>query len=257
MSAGSASFAARVRAGDRVVGTFVKLAAPESIDLVAAAGLDFCVVDAEHSQLTRGDISRLVRHATTSGVPALVRIPVVDVGEVNRLLEAGASGVQLSGLRSAAARQALRSAMRYPPEGARSVSLAQPAASYGARTLIDYLAASAENPPLVVGQIESATTDDPLEDVIGGLDVAFLGTIDLSVDLGVPGELDHSLFLARVGEVAAATAARGVRLGGWTSTATRADRLYAQGATYLVVSSDLQLLQRGMAGLGSLVGAPS
>lgn len=247
----STSFTARVRAGERVVGTFVKLADPESVDLVAAAGLDFCVIDGEHSQLTGGDVSRLVRHAAMAGLPALVRLPALDPGEVNRVLEAGASGVQLSALRSAATAKSLRSATRYPPEGARSVSLAQPAAGYGAHALTDYLVASAADPPLVVGQIESATADDPLEDVVGPLDVAFVGTTDLSVDLGVPGEVEHPALVARVEEVAAAASARGVRLGGWTSSAAQAATLHARGATYLVVGSDLQLLQRGMAALAS------
>lgn len=251
MSPASSSLPARVRAGERVVGTFVKLAAPESVDLAAAAGLDFCVVDAEHSQLTRGDVSGLVRHAATAGLPVLVRLPELDAGEMNRVLEAGACGVQLSGLRSAATARALRAALRYPPEGARSVSLAQPAAGYGARALTDYLVATAADPPLVVGQIESATTDDPLDEVVAPLDVAFLGTTDLSVDLGVPGEVDHPLLVARVEEVAAAASSCGARLGGWTSTAAQAANLHLRGATFLVVGSDLQLLQHGMAALAS------
>ncbi len=251
MSPDSPSFTARVRAGERVVGTFVKLDGPESVDLAAAAGLDFCVIDAEHSQLTRGDVSRLIRHAATAGLPVLVRLPALDPGEVNRALEAGASGVQLSGLRSAATARALRAAMRYPPEGARSVSLAQPAAGYGARALTNYLATSAADPPLVVGQIESATTEESLEDVVGVLDVAFVGTTDLSVDLGVPGEAEHPAVAARVEEIVAAASARGVRVGGWASTATRAAELGARGASYLVVGSDLQLLQLGMRALAS------
>lgn len=251
------SFTARVRAGEKVVGTFVKLAAVESVDLVAATGLDFCVVDAEHSQLTRGDVSRLVRHAARGGFPAVVRLPALDPGEVNRVLEAGASGVQLSGLRSAATAQALHEAMRYAPEGVRSVSLAQPAAGYGACALADYLAQDAADPPLVVGQIESATTDDPLEDVVRHVDVAFLGTMDLSVDLGVPGEMGHPTLVRRAEEVAAAAAAHGTRLGGWTPTAAQAATWWARGATYLVVGSDLQLLGHGLATLASELGGPS
>src|SRR5437763_15265650 len=86
----------------RRVGTFVKLPALESIDLCAAS-LDFCVVDYEHSQLAEGDVLRLVRHAAALGFPAVVRIPEVDGGLVNRLLEAGAAGLQLSRVRRAGA----------------------------------------------------------------------------------------------------------------------------------------------------------
>src|SRR4051794_41908750 len=75
----------------RIVGTFVKLPALETVDLCAAA-LDFCVVDYEHSQLAEADVLRLVRHAAARTFPAVVRIPEVDRGLVNRLLEAGAAG---------------------------------------------------------------------------------------------------------------------------------------------------------------------
>src|SRR5690242_8429923 len=100
----------------RLVGTFVKLPALESVELCAAS-LDFCVVDHEHSQLAESDVLRLVRHAAALGFPAVVRIPQVDRGLVNRLLEAGAAGIQLSSVRRVAEVQALRDATRYAPGG--------------------------------------------------------------------------------------------------------------------------------------------
>src|SRR3982751_1654746 len=121
----------------RRVGTFVKLPALESIEL-CAAHLDFCVVDYEHSQLAEGDVLRLVRHAAALGSAAVVRIPEVDRGLVNRLLEAGAAGIQLSSVRRVDDVRALRDATRYAPEGTRSVSLAHPTAAYGAQPLRDH-----------------------------------------------------------------------------------------------------------------------
>src|SRR5947207_2747876 len=109
----------------RNVGTFVKLPALEAIDLCAAA-LDFCVVDYEHSQLAEGDVLRLVRHAAALQFPAVVRIPEVDRGLVNRLLEAGAAGLQLSSVRRVSEVRALRDAALYAPSGRRSISLAHP-----------------------------------------------------------------------------------------------------------------------------------
>src|ERR671937_571785 len=102
----------------RVVGTFIKLAALESIE-IAAAELDFAVVDLEHSQLSEGEARRLVRHAHALGFPAVVRIPELDRGLVNRLLEAGAAGIQLSTVRRAAEVSELRAATRYAPAGTR------------------------------------------------------------------------------------------------------------------------------------------
>jgi 4-hydroxy-2-oxoheptanedioate aldolase len=223
-------------------GLFLKLAATEAVDVVAASGLDFAVVDLEHSQLSEAAALALVRHARAVGLPALVRVPAVDRGQVNRLLEAGAAGLQLSTVRSVAEVRALRAAARYAPEGTRSISLAHPAAGYGAMPLPDYLAERAADPPLLVAQIETATTDDPLDDVLAaGVDVAFVGTTDLSVDLG----LDAARVQARVEEIAAAAERAGVALGGFG--------LDDERVTYDVVGSDLALLRTAVAQAGQAV----
>jgi 2-keto-3-deoxy-L-rhamnonate aldolase RhmA len=80
----------------RLVGTFVKLPAVDVVEMCALAGFDFVVVDLEHSALSEQDAIGLVRHADVCGLPALVRVPAVDAPAVNRLLENGATGIQLS-----------------------------------------------------------------------------------------------------------------------------------------------------------------
>jgi 4-hydroxy-2-oxoheptanedioate aldolase len=236
-----------VRSGDQVLGTFIKLPGLESVDLVARSGLGFAVVDFEHSQLDASEVGALVRHAAAIGLPALVRVPAIDGGEINRFLEAGAAGIQLSTLRSCRQAGALRAAMRYPPDGTRSVSTAQPVAGYGHVPLAQYLADSAANPPLVVGQIETARTEDPLDEIVPHLDVAFLGTTDLSVDLGAPGDLEHPAVKERVGQVTAAASQAGVRLGGFAAGPAALTYLRSEGATYVVLGSDMQALQKGLA----------
>jgi len=251
------TFSARVRDGGQVLGTFVKLAGLETIDLAARAGFDFVVVDLEHSQLSPDAVAGSVRHATAIDLPVLVRLPEVDAGAVNRLLEAGAAGIQVSSITTARQALALRRAMRYPPEGTRSVSVAQPSAGYGARSLAGYLEATAASPPLVVGQIETATTEDPLEQVLAHLDVAFVGTTDLSVDLGVPGLLESPGVVGRVEEIARAAAGQSVMLGGWAAGPERADSLHEKGASYVVIGSDLDALRRGLTGMTRVAPAPS
>lgn len=230
-----------------LLGTFVKLPGPTPIDLAVLAGVDLVVVDLEHSLLSDADALAQVHHATARDLPALVRVPAVDAGSVNRFLEAGAAGIQLSTLRTAAAATALRAATRHAPEGRRSVSLAHPTAAYGRRPLAAHVAAEAAAPPLCVGQVETATTDDPLADVVAPLDVAFLGTTDLTVDLGVPGQLDADVVRARVAEVAAAADAAGVALGAFAGGPAEAAAVVAAGARFVVVGSDLALLGRAMA----------
>jgi 4-hydroxy-2-oxoheptanedioate aldolase len=218
----------------RVVGTFVKLPALESID-ICAASLDFCVVDHEHSQLSEADVLRLVRHAAAIGFPAVVRIPEVDRGLVNRLLEAGAAGIQLSSVRRVAEVRALASAATYAPDGSRSISLAHPQAGYGAVPLREYVAGAVA--PLVVIQLETRETDDPpVELCRAGADVAFLGLTDLLVDCG----LDDGIAGVRAEALAAAAAEAGIALGGFGAE---------ERFRYAVVSSDVALLREAVAGV--------
>jgi 4-hydroxy-2-oxoheptanedioate aldolase len=217
-------------------GLFIKLPSTEVIDLVAASGLDFAVVDLEHSQLSEADARALVRHAAALGLPALARIPEVDRGAVNRLLEAGAAGIQLSTVRRASQVAELRAACSYAPEGSRSISLSHPQAGYGAESLADYLGRQRERRPLLVAQIETAQTDDPLEQVVAaGADVVFLGLTDLSVDLG----LDADRVRARVEEVAAVAQRAGVPLGAFGLDDPR--------VMFELLSSDLSLLRAAVA----------
>jgi 4-hydroxy-2-oxoheptanedioate aldolase len=221
---------------ERLVGTFVKLPALESVEIVAAA-LDFAVVDLEHSQLAEGEALRLVRHAAALGFPALVRLPAVDRGLVNRLLEAGAAGIQLSSVRSAAQLRDLRAATLYAPDGSRSISLSHPGAAFGATPLADYLAAQREEAPLLVAQLETAATDDALDVILAERpDVAFVGATDITVDLG----LDRARVEARIAEIADAAERAGVALGGFGLDDPR--------VRYDLSSSDVTLLRAAVAG---------
>jgi 4-hydroxy-2-oxoheptanedioate aldolase len=220
----------------RARGVFVKLPSTEIVDMIAAAGYEFAVVDLEHSQLSEADARALVRHGRATGLPTLVRIPELDRGSVNRVLEAGAVGIQLSTVRTVAHVRAARAMTRYAPDGARSISLAHPQAGYGAIPLADYLAAQRAEQPLVVAQIETAATDDPLDEILAaGPDVAFIGTTDLAVDVG----LDETRVRARVDEIAAAAAAARVPLGAFGLADDR--------FTYQILASDLSLLRGALA----------
>jgi len=233
MAGAVSSLRERLRS-ERLTGVFVKLPALESIE-ICAQSLDFCVVDHEHSQLSEADVLRLVRHAAAIDFAAVVRIPTVDRGLVNRLLEAGAAGIQLSSTRRVDEVRALASAVAYAPDGSRSISLAHPRAGYGAVALHEYLASSES--PLVVIQLETRETDDPPVGLCrAGADVAFLGLTDLLVDCA----LDREAAAARADELAAAVAEAGIALGGFGAE---------ERFRYAVVSSDVALLREAVAGV--------
>jgi 4-hydroxy-2-oxoheptanedioate aldolase len=238
---GSDALRARLAAGEPVIGTFAKLPGPDAAGVLAAAGFDFAVVDREHSQLSDGEARALVRDLRAAGLPALVRVPALDRGDANRLLEAGAAGLQLSTVRAAGEARRLVAALRYPPGGSRSISLTNPDARYGTLGLADYLAATdGPRAPLAVIQLETATTDDPVAEILAARpDAVFIGTTDLLVDAG----LDVAIAAERGEAIADAATAAGIPWGGFAADAVAAARLAADGATYIVVASDVALLR--------------
>src|SRR5262249_16582919 len=78
-----------------------------------------------------------------------------------------------------------------------------------------------------------------------GLNVVFVGPVDLSVDFGVPGQLEHPSVGAYLRELETAAARTGTMLGAFVGTAEQAGRLVAKGYRYLAVSGDITLLSNG------------
>ena len=226
----------RAMSRKQLIGTFVKMADLAVIEICAHVGFDFVIIDLQHSQLTEGQALRLVHHAWTSGLPSVVRVPTPDGALSNRLLEAGVRGIQLAEVRSVEEVKSLVAATRYPPHGRRSVSLSHPVARYGAVPLRDAVAVP---PPLIVGQIETADTIDPIPDILrSGLDVAFLGMTDLTVDFG----FDDEKVRQRVQEVTTEASLADVALG---TFAARPDRIPEQ-ADYVAVSSDVTIFTEAL-----------
>ena len=224
-----------------VVGTFVKLGRREVIDILAVAGLDFAICDLEHSQITEQEAGNLITAGRACALPVIVRVAHFDSGQINRLLEAGAAGIQLPQLQTIEQASAFHSACKYPPQGSRSLSLAQPAAGYGSEPLTGYIQRS-NREVLLVGQLESKELERPLSALIKELDIAFIGSLDLTVDMGAPGKLDDPAVQQRVHEIEEAAASANVHLGIYADSPARAAQAAAAGYRMIALSSDLGAL---------------
>lgn len=224
-----------------VLGTFVKLPRPEVVDVLAAAGLDFLICDTEHAQIDEREARTVIQAGRSAGIPVVVRVASLDPGQLNRYLEAGADGIQLSGVTTAVEAERLNRSLRYPPAGQRGLSLAQPAARYGATPVREYLDTS-NNETLGIGQLESDRYDDPLDTIMAGLDIAFVGPMDLSVDLGVPGQTQAPAVVAKIAEIEDAARTTETPLGIFAANAADARRAIGAGYRYVAVGSDLAVL---------------
>lgn len=222
-------------------GTFLKLGRPEVADIVALAGFDFVICDMEHAQIAEREARDVIRACVDADLPVVVRLPEPVQGQVNRLVEAGAVGIQMPRLRTAEEVRRLYAMLHFPPRGERSVGNANRLAGYGTVPVTDYLAES-DRRTLVIGQFETRQIDEPCDPMFDQLDVAFIGPSDLSIDFGSPGNADHPHVRGRIELVEAAAARHGSVMGIATKDVPSTRRYLAAGYRYLAVAGDVALL---------------
>ncbi|WP_066307395.1 HpcH/HpaI aldolase/citrate lyase family protein [Bacillus sp. FJAT-29814] len=233
------------------IGTFLKIPRPEIVDVLALAGFDFIICDMEHAQISEEEARSVIRAGVNAGIPVVVRLPEPVQGLVNRLLEAGAVGIQMPRLRKASETKELYSMMHFPPLGTRSVGVANIFANYGSVAIKDYLD-SENSRVLTVGQFETKAIDDCIEKMFDGLDVAFIGPTDLAVDFGVPGNINDLNVQERLAEIEKAANKTGTIMGAFAGNLEQAKYYIERGYRFLAVSGDISLVA---AGANSLVKA--
>jgi len=240
---------ARLRGGAPLLGTFVKSTDPAVVEAVAGAGFDLLVADVEHGPLELRDLAAIAR----TGVPTLARVGAHALPEVGRVLEAGVAGIQLADVADAGALDDLWRAVRFRPDGTRGCATSHRAAGFGRVPARDWVAAADD--VAVVAQIESVAGIEALPCLLReerGPDAWFIGPVDLSCDLGHPGDLEHPDVRAAIITAADAILGAGARLGIFAGDERDAVAWRARGASYVLAGSDLTLLaQRADALVGA------
>lgn len=236
----------RLQKREPVFGTMIRDAVTLNVvDALLWAGLDFFVVDMEHTALDLAQVGPLLQYAQARGLPALVRVPTLDKSFVGRVLDCGASGIWLPHLDALREAQELTFLGRYPPTGGRGATIPwakrQRAQSF---PKLGAFFADEDRQVALIGQIESQVAVENIEEIIasGLLDAVVIGPLDLSLDLGVPGEFHHPAVEEAIAKVVAAGSKYRVSVGLHTGNIQDLRHWHGQGMNFLVYSYDLVLM---------------
>jgi 4-hydroxy-2-oxoheptanedioate aldolase len=209
--------------GQTVYGSFFNFSDPALAEFVANLGWDFLIFDGEHGSVTPGDVGNLSRACELHGVTPLARSPGTEPHLVNRFLDAGAHGVVFPMIENRErALEAVR-AVKYPPRGRRGLGVARPSNFLTAISAEDFIPYANEE-TMVITQVETQAAVDTLDEVLAleGIDVVFVGPLDLSIDLGFPGQFDHPQVKDVIERVARRVVASGKVFGTFAPTSERA-----------------------------------
>ncbi len=176
--------------GELTVGSWITLGHPSIAEIMAAAGFDWLVLDMEHSVLELSEIQMLIQVLDGKECPAIVRLTSNHPDQIKRVMDAGATGVMVPMIKSAADAKTAVQAVYYPPRGQRGVGLAR-AQGYGAKfqQYRDWL----EKNAVIVVMIEHIEAVNAIDSILSvdGIDAYIIGPYDLSGSMGRIGEFNH------------------------------------------------------------------
>jgi 4-hydroxy-2-oxoheptanedioate aldolase len=235
----------RLAAGRTVAGPIVNFNSPWFVDICAAVGFDFVIVDCEHGPMSPGEIEPMLRAAEAGGISALVRVPANDPSLILRFLDIGAAGIMVPHIdRQSDASIAVKAA-RYPPMGERGIAGTTRAAGYTlGLPLADY-AAKANDGILVMAMVETSAAVDNVEEIAAtpGVDIIALGPNDLAASMGLIGQVTHPDVNASMDRVIATAKANGRWVSTTANTPEQARAAVARGVNILIASPAVLLAQ--------------
>lgn len=207
--------------------------------IVEAAGVDFVLIDGEHSGFDMGQIDDLLAWFKATPIAPFVRVPSSDYHFIARVMDAGALGVMVPNVKSAEQAKAVVDAMRYAPEGERGLGLGGSLNDFVRPNPKEYMrAANCNN--MVICQIESKEALGNLDAIAStpGVDVLWVGHFDLTQSLGIVGEFQHDEFLNALKRVAEVSRQHGQATGIQPSSQEQARSWMDMGCNMISYSAD-------------------
>ena len=235
----------RLRSEAPLVVANVITASPVVVEAMAGAPFPALCFDMEHSTLNAAAVEGLLRAADVAGKPVLVRVPEIGA-DIQRVLDAGAAGIIVPQVETAAQAREVVERARFAPEGRRGLGVTR-GSVYGAGLASPGYPAETNARTLVAIQIESVTGVAAADEILAtpGIDAVVIGPGDLSSSLGVP--LGAPAFWEAVDTVYAAAAAHGVAAGSFAFRPDHVREFASRHTGLLLVGSDLGWIMQGAA----------
>lgn len=214
-------------------------------EICAGAGLDWLLIDMEHSPNTLKSTLAQLQAVAAYPVAPVVRVPIGDLVTIKQVLDLGAQNILVPMISSADEARAVVEAVRYPPRGRRGVGSALARSARWNR--VDGYLADADSHVSLFVQIETSQGVEAASDIaqVDGVDGVFIGPSDLAASLGLLGQQMHPDVTAAVLRAFDAVRAAGKPVGVNAFDPDVAQSYLRAGASFVLVGADVALLARG------------
>jgi len=225
----ASTFRAQLVAREPLYGAWSSIPSPLSVRLLAAAGVDYVVVDLQHGGATEHDLPGLTTAIRLAGATPIGRVRHAHPADIGRALDLGCEGVIVPNVNSAAQAREAAGACRYPPAGYRSGG-----------------GAMAGGEPFCIIMVESAQALADLYATLAedGVDGIYVGPRDLSYSLGCELDPDDPVLKPALEQIRSAAAEAGKPVGIHASDGATARRYRGEGCSLITVASDAAAVSR-------------
>jgi 2-keto-3-deoxy-L-rhamnonate aldolase RhmA len=235
----------RLAQGGLAVGMGVRaVRGPEVGRIMKTAGYDFLFIDLEHGAMSVETAFGVCVAALDAGICPLVRVPHDELALGARCLDAGALGLVIPHVDSVEEARAIVQAFRFPPAGHRSIGGAYPQFGFAAAPVTEVVS-QLNAATLLVAMIETPRAVEQAEAIaaVPGIDVLLMGTNDLCLEWGIPGQLDSEQVASAIDRVVAACRRHGKWPGlGGVYGRELMQRYIGRGMRFVLAGNDISLL---------------
>jgi 2-keto-3-deoxy-L-rhamnonate aldolase RhmA len=214
---------------------------------MASCGFDWLFIDLEHGTMPLDTAVQISVAALTAGISPVVRVPSRQYFLATRVLDGGALGIVMPHVDTAEEARAIVDHLKYPPLGHRS--MAGGMAYFGFRAVPTGEAAATMNrETLVVVMLETpqAVANADAIAAVEGVDVLLVGTNDLMMEMGFPGQFGHAEVARAYDKVIAACRNHRKWPGmGGVYTEDLLAKYVAMGMRVIIAGNDLGMLMAG------------
>ncbi len=234
-----------LRAGNVAIGIGLRQA--RTVDIAPAmktAGFDWLFIDMEHNSMDLDTVVQICVAARLAGISPVVRVPGFQHFHASRVLDGGAQGIVFPHVDDAETAAQLVDFCRYPPDGHRSIYGTLPQIDFKAHPQHEVVGAINES-TLIVVMLESPKAISNVDAIaaVPGVDSVLIGTSDLTLEMGIPGQLEHSDVTAAYGAMIAACEKHGKYPGmGGIYEPALLRKYVGMGVRLVLAGSDLSLL---------------
>jgi 4-hydroxy-2-oxoheptanedioate aldolase len=241
----------RVLDGEVMFGIGANIGSSLTVEMIGNAAFDWTWIDCEHGAGGHSELVPQIQAASIGNSPPIVRVVWNEVHRFKRVLDLGAAGVMVPYINTVEEAKQAAQSMKYPPEGVRGVAKGSRACGFGPD--FDSYFEEANRNLLTVVQIETGigVTNAAEIAAVDGVDVLFIGPLDLSVNMGIAQQYDNPDFIAAMASVAKACKDNGKAAGILVPTMDYLEKWIAMGFTFLVVGTDGAVVAAGLRNIAS------